>query len=144
MKTIILLLSVVFVSCVTSGVKPRAVANEGCNISNYLLFIKKPGWHQCYLKDADLSRKYLRDANLKGAYLAGADLSFANLIGADLSGAVLTGANFRGAYLLFADITQAVFFNTDLTDAKVTKGQAEYLKKQGVSGFVIVDDDSDS
>ena len=35
MKDLILLFSFMFMSCVTSGVKTRAVASEKCNIKNY-------------------------------------------------------------------------------------------------------------
>jgi len=114
MKTILVLLSFVFVSsCVTSGVKTRAVASEAeCNIENYQDFINRPGVHNCDLRDADLSGADLRGANLQGANLERADLQQADLLHAHLKGA-------------------------SLRLAKVTKEQAEYLESQGYSGFVV-------
>ena len=149
MKAILLLLSFVFVSCVTSGIKARAVASEGCNIENYKDFINKPGVHNCNLQEADLRFAYLQGANLQEADLHGADLfwsnlrfanlqgaklRFANLQEADLQGANLQGANLQGAKLRFANL-----HDVNLQGAKVTKQQAEYLKSENRSGFVVVE-----
>ena len=136
MKAIILLFSFVFVSsCVTSGVKTRAVASEEeCNIKNYRYFIHKPGFHKCNLREASLWGAILAGANLRGA-----DLSFASLRGTILVGADLRGAILAGAKLQYADLTNADFKGANLSMAKVTQRQAEYLTKQGVSGFIVVE-----
>ena len=150
MKAIILLFILVSLSsCVTSGLKARAVASDECNIENYKDFINKPGVHNCnlqwmILRDIDL-RGNLRGADLRGADLRGAylymadlrdtDLRGARLEGADLQWADLNRADLRGARLEGADLQWA-----DLRGAKVTQKQNEYLKKFGlISGFVVVE-----
>ncbi len=124
MKAFMIILSLVFVSCVTSGVKARSVAQESCNIENYKDFIKTEGVHKCDLRGADLRGADLRFADLRFADLRFADLRFADLRFADLRWAVLQWANLEVAYLI---------------GAKVTQDQAEYLKSEGLSGFVVVE-----
>ena len=129
MKTILILLSFMFMSsCVTSGVKTRAVASEGCNIDNYKDFISKPGIHNCDLRGADLRGSQV---DLRGANLAGADLTEADLGGADL----------READLRYAKLQNTKLQWTNFKGAKVTQEQAEFLIKRGFfrSGFVIVE-----
>ena len=181
MKAIILLFILVSLSsCVTSGVKARAVASEGCNIENYKDFIDTPGDHKCDLRwgvfrdksfsslfglidapvnlsGANLEGANLREANLEGAdllranlegailqfvnlqfaNLEGANLREANLEGADLLRANLKGADLTRADLRKADLTRADLRKADLRGAKVTQEQADYLRAQGLSGFVV-------
>ncbi len=124
MKALILLFSLVFVGCVISGVKTRAVAQEDCNIENYKDFINKEGVHNCNLQGADLRRVNLRRVNLRRADLQEANLQGANLQGANLRRAVLYKANLEGVYL---------------KGAKVIQEQAIYLKAKGLWGFVVVE-----
>ena len=138
MKTILILLfSFVFVSsCVTSGVKTRAVASEKCNIDNYKDFINKPGVHRCDLQGADLQeanfeRENLEGANFEDADLEKADLQYANLEGAiftdaslkwaDFLGANLRGADFRGANLRGASFIGADLYKADLRGANLKR-----------------------
>ena len=136
MKALILLFSSVFMSsCVTSGVKTRAVASEEeCNIENYRDFIYRPGVHKC-----DLRRVAFRDksfsslfglidapANLSGVNFEGADLTEVDLQGADLTWAnlhraILPDADLRGADLEDADLSYANLFSADLSYANLYK-----------------------
>ena len=147
MKVLIFLLSFMFVSsCVTSGVKNRAVASESCNIENYIHFIKKPEVHKCNLQGAKLQgvwfyKANLREANLEGADLQNADLRGANLYlanlqntnlknakmhRADLQNADLQNADLRGAYLQNADLVEANLQGADLQNADL-RGANLYL-----------------
>ena len=168
MKAIIFLLSFIFVSfCVTSGVKTRAVASEKCNIENYQDFINKPGIHNCDLRGANLKNEDFSFDNLKGADLRGAKLPKNTMYGADLAGADLRELDLRGVSLHAVNLTGAdlreadlrgvslqklkpglkkvqVWFAPDLREAdlrgaKVTRSQADYLRTQGLSGFVVID-----
>ena len=115
------------------------------------------------LRGADMRMADLWGANLQNANLQGADLWHVHFWEVDLRGANLAHANLRGAHFSDAnlrgvDLTQADFgFNTcrianqeycgphfygvrlDLTGAKVTAKQAEYLQKQDITGFEIVE-----
>ncbi len=97
-----------------------------CNTNNYQDYINKPGNHQCNLRWADLRGVDLRDANLRGASLFRADLHDANL---------------RGADLFLADLFLANLSSADFTDAKVDRVLATYLTSQGISGFIVVEED---
>ncbi len=57
----------------------------------------------------------------------------------DLQGANLRWADLRGADLRRADLQWTNFRYADLEEAKVTAEQAEYLKSEGFSGFVVVE-----
>ena len=162
MKAIILFFILVSLSsCVTSGVKTRAVASEKCNIDNYKDFIDKRGVYNCDLqgvifRDESVYSLFglidapadLRGANLRRANLANANLEYANLEGADLRGAYLYKAylykanleyaDLRWAYLRGADLHNAYLDGANLTEAKVTPLQAKYLKLKGLRGFVVV------
>ena len=86
MKALIIFLSFVVVAgCVTSRVKTRAVASEGCNIENYKDFINKEGFHSCDLREADLRLADLREADLYKADLYKVDLRGAGLTGAKVT-----------------------------------------------------------
>ena len=120
MKTIFLLLSLVFVSsCVTSGVKTRAVASEGCNLENYQNFIDKPGVHKCDLREANFKKAVFYKTNLDGVKLDHAKMAEADLREADLSGADLRGANLEGGDLRNAILEGADLSNTDLRETRV-------------------------
>ena len=80
---------------------------------------------------ADLTAADLRRA---WAIVNGADLRGANLTGADLTEAILSYADLREALLAGANLSK-----TSLTGAKVTAKQVEYLKAEGITGFVVVD-----
>ena len=154
MKSIILLFVLVSLSsCVTSGLKARAVATEECNIENYKDFINKPGVYKCNLKravfrDGSFSSLFgLIDApaNLSGVNLAGADLTEADLRGAnlfsanlhrailpdaDLRGADLTEADLRGANLFSANLAEADLFKADLFKANLQYANLQYADLQ--------------
>ena len=123
------------------------------------LDIKEKIFYRSSLEEADLSNLYLIGVDLQGrnlqkANLFGADLQNARAEGAnfrgaklelaDLRGARLQGANFTGANLVLADLRRAIlrlanFTGANLRDTKVTFSQARYLRRQGLSGFVVVE-----
>ena len=117
-------------SCVTNGKPAHAVAGEECNIENYKDFIKEDGIHKCNLRGADLTREILNFANLSQADLRNAKVTNAMFHKADLSKADIRGANFEEAYNLSG---------VNLNGTKVTQKQADYLKSEGHSGFVVVE-----
>ena len=92
------------------------------------------------LIEANLQRVGLVWANLENAILDGANLERANLRWAILKGADFTRTNLRYAILVGANLERANFTEADLTGATVTQKQAEYLKSQGRSGFVVVEE----
>ena len=111
MKTILLILLSLSLGFFATADQSAEVQ---CTIENYQDFIDRQGVHKCDL----------RVANLRGADLIGANLQEADLFGVDLRGANLEGADLIGA---------------NLQGAKVTPSQAEYLRAQGLSGFVVVE-----
>ena len=124
-QTIILLFVLVSLSsCVTSGLKTRAVASDGCNIENYQDYINKLGFHNCDL----------RGANLQGADLDRANLSFSDLRGANLAKASLVDAILAGTNLRYANLQ-----GVNIKGAKVSLANAHYLRSKGLSGFVIIE-----
>ena len=132
MKTILFLLSFMFVSCMTSGVKTRAVASEACTIENYKDFIHKQEiyvkqkrrmgifWKPtidegiCNLEGADLEGMDLQGANLRKANLDGANLRKSILIEANLD-----GANLRKSILIEANLQGANLYKSILIEANL-------------------------
>ncbi len=132
-----------------------------CNIDNYKDYIYTPGDHQCDLEGAflfrmnlsyanlqgadlqrvNLYRANLQWANLSGAYLYRANLQRANLQGADLQRVNLYRADLQGANLQGADLQGANLRSANFTNAKVDPDLGAYLTSQGVSGFVVVEDE---
>ena len=135
MKIILILLSLSLGSFATADQS----AEVQCNIENYQDFIHKPGVHVCNLREADLTEEDFRETNLIGAQLQMANLAGADLKGADLQMANLAGADLTGVDLRETALPLMYLFKAILTGAKVTQEQAEYLKAQGLSGFVVVD-----
>ena len=130
MKTILLLLSFVFVSsCVTSGLKARAVASESCNAENYQDFIYKQGKHNCFLRWVHFRNRAFY--TLFGFIQIPANLRGANFEGADLVGADFTGADLRGANLREADLRGVSFYEADLEEADL-RG-AKFQKKEDLT-----------
>ena len=113
------------------------------------------------LRGSDFTALNMFFSNLRYADATNADFTSANLTQAILTkaildGAILIGAKLNGARLERVDLTKVIglemadwknlphdhydpYTKTNLLGAKVTKEQAEHLKKQGVSGFVVVD-----
>ena len=117
-----------------------------CNIQNYKNFIRKPGIHNCNLREAklrevDLEGANLQRADLRGAYLAGTNFYQADLRGVDLRGAILYHFLENPHFPLIGAVRrlEAILVGANLTGAKVTRKQAEYLTAQGLSGFVVVE-----
>lgn len=88
-------------------------------------------WHDCDLKQADLSYKILSGANLHAADLSGANLEGVVLIRADL-----TDANLSGADLTYADLRDAVLNGTNLSGANLTDTE---LAGANLSGAIWTD-----
>ena len=89
------------------------------------------------LRGEDLESAKLAVANLHGADLRGVDLVGADLREADLRLADLRGANLRDADLRWAGLAGADLRGAILTGARVIPSQAEYLRTQDISGFVV-------
>ena len=135
MKTILLLL---FLSLGYFAQADKS-AEVQCTIENYKDFIDKPGLHVCNLRGADLTEEDFRETNLIGAQLQMANLQGADLTGADLQMANLQGADLTGADLRETSLPLMYLFKAILIGAKVTQAQAEYLRRRGFSGFVVVE-----
>ncbi len=130
MKVLIIFLSLVFMGCVTSGVKARAVKCEGQFNNRIIADLSET---------APFARAWHVPIDLREARFTSDDLQrlvFLMRFTAPFAGAECCPIDLRMFDLEKIDLT---ILNEKMPYVKVTEEQAEYLKAQGIKGFVVVE-----